>query len=32
VLIVVSTAMSCMFLFAVPGQQYVWPDHPLPAA
>ncbi|WIA22021.1 hypothetical protein OEZ85_004372 [Tetradesmus obliquus] len=32
VLIVVSTAMSCLFLFAAPGQQLVWPDHPLPAA
>uniref|UniRef100_A0A383V6N0 L-lactate permease n=1 Tax=Tetradesmus obliquus TaxID=3088 RepID=A0A383V6N0_TETOB len=32
VLIVASTAVSCLFLFAAPGQQLVWPDHPLPAA
>ncbi|WIA42460.1 hypothetical protein OEZ86_008455 [Tetradesmus obliquus] len=32
VLIVASTAVSCLFLFAAPGQQFVWPDHPLPAA
>jgi hypothetical protein len=32
VLILVSTAMSCLFLFAAPGHMYVWPDHPLPAA
>lgn len=29
-LVLVSTALSCVFMFVTPSGGYVWPDFPLP--